>query len=97
LVLAHARFVVQTWYRLTGDVVTQSVHQNAGSIGQTLTTSMISRLNVNAGFDSDEICDRFRLDVLVNPPTTIYEFRQTSAVCISVSLSGLGAWVITSE
>jgi hypothetical protein len=83
---------------------------------------MISRLNVNAGFDSDEICDRFRLegsipgtgtviwkmkmcnrettlevDVLVNPPTTIYEFRQTSAVCISVSLSGLGAWVITSE
>jgi hypothetical protein len=42
--------------------VTQSVHQNAGSIGQTLTTSMISRLNVNAGFDSGEICDRFRLE-----------------------------------
>ena len=102
--------------------MTQGVHQNAGSIGQTLTTSMSSRLNVNAGFDSGEIFDRLdskgqipgtgtviwkmkmrnrkttlEVDVLVNPPTTIYEFRQTSVVCISASLSGLGGWVITSE
>ena len=102
--------------------MTHGVHQNAGSIGQTLTTSMTSRLNVNASFDSGEIFDRLdskgqipgtgtviwkmkmrnrkttlEVDVLVNPPTTIYEFRQTCVVCISASLSGLGGWVITSE